>query len=114
MLGIERRLRNRSGGSAMATVAGDLCGSVKVARIQIEDHAEHLARFDLVGLYVGVIGVLVAVLAVNAERVGEERHGGPELFFGKVLQDLDILEDVAGELGFWWFFRVLGGEDAAG
>ena len=82
----------------MAAIAGDLSGAVKVARIQFQDHSNHLARFRLVRLYVSFVGSLMAVLTTDPKGIGEEGHGPPELLFGQVFQHLDILEEIAGEL----------------
>ena len=72
VLGIKRRLRNRSRASAMAAVAGQLLGSLEVACVQVADHPDHLAGLDLLGLYVGFVWGLVAMLAIHPQGIGEE------------------------------------------
>ena len=90
----------------VAGVAADARLTVEILLVEVEDHADHLARGLLLGL--GVAGEIetlrllvedVAEVAVHAERCGDVVHGQPELGVGEIGQQLNVLLLGAGRGG---------------
>ena len=98
----------------MAGKAGDFALAFKIVFVDGEHHLDHLARDDfgfLSSLSKAIPVVIladVAVLALHAERCGDELHGREHLLGGDALQDFDVLELFFGEFGRG---RRLGGVD---
>ena len=69
-----------------------------------EHHLHHFAGgdFRLLVVFVEIetfFAADVAVLALDAERGGDELHGGKYLVGGNAFQDFDVLELLFGEFG---------------
>src|SRR5580658_208598 len=92
------------GSATMAGIAGDFAVAFETVFIDGEHHLHHFAGGDF-GLFVvlfeieAFLAADVAVLAFDAERSGNELHGGNYLVSGNALQNFDVFVLIFGEFG---------------
>ncbi len=104
----------------MAGVAGDIAVAFEIVFVDGEHHLHHFASgdFRLLVVFVEIetfIAADVAILTFDAERSGDELHGGEYQVGGNTFQSLDIFELFFGEFGMdgslrWIGLRSCGGD----